>query len=309
MKFLPATNTRGFLRYNLESGQALLIVLLSMAVVLTIVLSIISFSVTDISVTTRESEALRAFSAAEAGVEKALVALSPQSGSFGQDNFSADVSSIAQGSQVFNFPLDMASGEVAGVWFVAHDSNGDLTCSGSEPCFTGSQMDVCWGKPGTPSDDVTTPAVEISVYYSSPAVVGGSYADIAVARDTADPNASRRSQNAFSAPTSTSGCNINGVDYAFRKTVDFSALGIPATSYGAQDGLQLAHVRFLYNTSPQSVGFDSSAIGGIFPSQGQKINSIGTAGESTRAVEVYKMYSDIAGVFESSLFTTQGVSK
>lgn len=293
----------------MESGQALLIVLLSMAVVLTVVLSIISFSVTDISVTTRESEALRAFSAAEAGVEKALVALSPQSGSFGQDNFSADVSSIAQGSQNFNFPLDLAGGEIAGVWFVAHDSNGDLTCSGSESCFTGSKMDVCWGKPGTPSGDVTTPAVEVSIYYSNPPVSGGSYDGISVVRDTADPNSSRRAQNAFSAPTSTSGCNINGVDYAFRKTVDFSALGVPATSYGVQDGLQLAHVRFLYNTTPQSVGFDSSAVGGVLPSQGQKINSTGTAGESTRAVEVYKMYSDIAGVFESALFSSQGVSK
>ena len=52
---------------KIESGQALLLVLLGMAVVLTIVLSILSRSVTDIAVTSREEEALRAFSAAEAG--------------------------------------------------------------------------------------------------------------------------------------------------------------------------------------------------------------------------------------------------
>lgn len=309
MKLLPAIFKRVPISYDGESGQALLIVLLSMAVVLTIVLSIISFSVTDISVTSRESEALRAFSAAEAGVEKALVALSSQTGSFGQDNFSANVSDIAQGAQTFNFPLDLSSGEVAGVWFVAHDSNGNLTCSGTQPCMTGSKMDVCWGKPATPSGDATTPAIEVSVYYSNPPVSGGSYSNISVARAVFDPNSSRRGQNAFSAPDSTSGCNIGGVDYAFKKTIDFSSLGIPATSYGVQNGLQLAHVKFFYNTTPQSVGFDTSAVGGVLPSQGQKIDSTGTAGESTRAVEVYRMYADVASVFESSVFTTQGVTK
>lgn len=308
MKLVPANYKRVISLYKNQSGQALLIVLLSMAVVLTIVLSIISFSVTDITVTTRESEALRAFSAAEAGVEKALVALSSQSGSFGQDNFSANVSGIAQGSQSFNFPLELSSGETAGVWFVGHDSNENLVCTGSDPCFTGSRMNVCWGKPGTPSGSAITPAVEVTIYYSSPAVSGGSYSNISVVRDTADPNSSRLGQNAFST-ASTSGCNINGITYAFSKTIDFSALGIPAASYGTQNGLQLAHVRILYNTDPQPIGFDASAVGGIFPSQGQKINSTGTAGESTRAVEVYKLYSDIAGVFESSLFTNAGVTK
>ena len=56
------------LEKRLQSGQALLIVLLGMAVVLTMVLSVVSRSVTDIQLTTRDDEALRAFSAAEAGV-------------------------------------------------------------------------------------------------------------------------------------------------------------------------------------------------------------------------------------------------
>lgn len=79
-----------------QSGQALLLVLLSMAVVLTIVLSILSRSVTDIAVTSRDEEALRAFSAAEAGVEQALVA-GGGTGTVGNATFNANVSGFASG--------------------------------------------------------------------------------------------------------------------------------------------------------------------------------------------------------------------
>jgi Tfp pilus assembly protein PilX len=51
----------------------LLIVLLAITVILTVVLSVTSRSVTDVTVTTYEEDALRAFSAAEAGVETALL--------------------------------------------------------------------------------------------------------------------------------------------------------------------------------------------------------------------------------------------
>ncbi len=299
--------------FHNEAGQALLIVLLSMAVVLTIVLSIISFSVTDISVTTRESEALRAFSAAEAGVEKALVALTAQSGTFGSDTFNADISSIAEGSTFFNYPLELAGGETANVWFVAHDDNDNLSCSDpTKPCFRGSMMTLCWGKEGTVSGVSDTPAVEVSVYYSTPPVVARNYSGIRIARDVFDPNSGRRGSNSFSAPDQ-GGCVIDNKSYAFKKVVDFATLGIPAASYNASNGLQMAHIRFLYNTTTQSLGFDFGNLPGsgntTLPSQGRKINSTGTAGESTRLVEVYKLYSDLAGVFEASLFSNSGLSK
>jgi len=55
-----------------NSGQVALIVLLLMIVILTIGLSLASRSITDIKISQDEKESLRAFSAAEAGVEKAL---------------------------------------------------------------------------------------------------------------------------------------------------------------------------------------------------------------------------------------------
>lgn len=297
-----------------QAGQALLIVLLSMAVVLTIVLSIISYSVTDIAVTTQESEALRAFSAAEAGVEKALVALTAQSGTFGLDSFDAQVSSVAEGTQSFNYPLEVSGGDSANLWFVSHDASDNPSCSDvTKPCFTGSRMRVCWGEEGSSASLATTPAIELSIYYSSPPVAGGSYSGMRIGRATYDPNSSRRGSNSFASPDSTAGCTIDGRSYAFMKLVDFPGLGIPAASYGARNGLQFAHVRFLYNTDPESIGFDFSNIAGsgntTLPSQGKKVNSTGTAGEATRLVEVYKLYSDLVGAFEGSVISSTGVTK
>jgi len=57
---------------NKKSGQIALIVLLIMVTLLTIGLSLISYSVTDVKISQDEKEAMRAFSAAEAGIEEAL---------------------------------------------------------------------------------------------------------------------------------------------------------------------------------------------------------------------------------------------
>lgn len=60
------------MKKNLKSGQTALIVLLIMVVILTVALSLISRSITDIKISQDEQEALRAFSAAEAGIEDML---------------------------------------------------------------------------------------------------------------------------------------------------------------------------------------------------------------------------------------------
>ena len=108
-----------------NSGQALLIVLLGMAVVLTLVLSIVSRSVTDVSITTKDEESLRAFSAAEAGVEQLLIGGSG-SGEFPNSSYTAQVYDIGN-SEYYFFPNQLKSGDVVTLWFVEHDDQGNLT--------------------------------------------------------------------------------------------------------------------------------------------------------------------------------------
>src|SRR5581483_10727096 len=93
-----------------NSGQALLIVLLGMAVVLTITLSILSTSVTDVKITSTEESALRAFSAAEAGVERALITGNSETGNLGNSTFDATISSSGSSSS-YAYPQDLSTGK------------------------------------------------------------------------------------------------------------------------------------------------------------------------------------------------------
>lgn len=291
MKNLPKAN----------SGQALLLVLLSMAVVLTIVLSIISRSVTDISVVTTSEESLRAFSAAEAGVEQALIAGSGSSGSLENASFSTSVSDFASGAKEVFYPDSLSAGDEAIVWLVSHDKDGDLTCSGGD-CFKGKTLKVCWGKEGTSASSATTPAVEVSVFYQN--------SGLKIVREALDPNSSRRSSNSFAAPDAGT-CSISGTKLAFQKTLDLSLLGIPAAVYNNQDGLQYAVIRFFYNTDLSQPFGASVDFGGnsLLPSQGVKIDSQGASGVANRRVEVVQGYAQLPEIFSGAVFGQEGVGQ
>ena len=300
MKILP------FAKRN--SGQALLLVLLSMAVVLTIVLSILSRSVTDVAITSREEEALRAFSAAEAGVERALIIGSDiGTTQIGDASFTADVSGTAEAGLEFANPTPVLSGESIYFWFVAHDEDGNLICDASNQCFTGAIYKICWGKEGTASGDATTPAVEVSTFY---ATTPGDYSTVRIARETADPNGPRRSSNNFEGPDAGT-CTVEGENFAFQKTIDLASLGVPAGSYGAQNGLQFAKVRILYNTTMghNTAIFANYPGNALLPSQGLRIVSTGISGESNRKIEVFQGFGELPPVFDGAIFSSGGLSK
>jgi Tfp pilus assembly protein PilX len=289
-----------------QSGQALLLVLLSMAVVLTIVLSVLSRTITDITVTTREEEALRAFAAAEAGVERALI-IGSNEGEFGNSaSFTATVSNFGEEQSEYVYPEPLLSGETAVVWFIDHDDDGALTCD-TNKCFTGSSIKVCWGEEGTASESDTTPAIEVSVFYAE---TPGNYTDIRIARETVDPtdpSSLRHSTNNFS-DRDVGICTISGTNLEFQKTLDFADLGIPATSYNIQNGLQFAKIRILYNTDmAHAVGVDTT--GNNLPSQGVRIESAGSSGEANRRIEVFQTFGELPPIFDAVLFSPGGIVK
>jgi hypothetical protein len=291
-----------------NKGQALLLVLLSMAVILTIVLSILSRSITDVAITTRSEESLRAFSAAEAGIEKALIIGSDIGDTeIGDAEFSADVSSFAEGSQSFAYPVKILSGESVPLWFVAHNDTKDLVCTVEYPCFTGSQIKVCWGEAGTGDSLSTTPAIEATFLY---ATTPGDYTTIQVARAAYDPNSARRSTNNFDSPDLGT-CTVDGNEYAFQKTIDLSSLGIPAPSYSVENGLQYAKIRMLYNSSVKhGVGFDVNFAGNsTLPAQGINIESTGSSGEANRKINVFRGFAEAPPIFDVAAFSSGGIVK
>ena len=288
-----------------SAGQALVLVLLSLAVVLTLVLFILSRTVTDIAVSSREGEAIRAFSAAEAGVEQALVIGSGGSGTVGGATFNAEVSGFAAGLYQFTYPLSLASGESAPVWFVSHDENGNLLCDATHPCFSGSSLKVCWGREGFPAGSATTPAIELSVFY---AASPGDYTTLAIGRAAFDPNAGRTASNSFAAPDNGI-CTIGEETFAFQKTIDFSDLEVPAGSYTESNGLQFARARLFYNSDQtQPVGFDVTG-GDALPSQGISVASSGASGDANRKLDVFQGWPEAPSIFTYTVFSATDLSK
>ncbi len=290
-----------------NSGQALLLILLVMAAIITVGASIVSRSVTDVSISSREVESQRAFSAAEAGVEKALlnpVPILSQNLDSSGTSFNASVSNFAELTTSFVYPSEILNGDVAPIWFVSHDSNNNdsLSCN-NLPCFTGSSLHVCWGKPGTNSNQADTPAIEMSLFYSQ---TPGNSTTTKVVRAAVDPNASRRVSNSFSSPDGGN-CTIGGQSFEFQERFNFSVLGVPPSVFTTANGLQFARIKLLYNSVSQPIAFEVT--GGRLPSQGRQIDSSGASGQATRKVQVFTVFPDIPPVFDSAIFTPGSITK
>ncbi len=300
-------------RRKFQSGQALVLVLLSLAVVLTLVLFILSRSITDIAISSRQEESVRAFSAAEAGVERSLVIGVGSNSTIGDANYSSSVTSFAEGTQDFVYPINLASGDTSTTWFVSHDDDGNAACGTGEPCFFSSTnsssnlFKVCWGKPGTGSGTSTTPAIEMIIFYED---TPGDASTIKVARDVYDPNSGRTASNGFFAPDSGT-CSISGTSYAFQKTLTAQDLNIPNSAFQSPNGLQFLRVRTFYNSDQNhplgvTVNFPGNS---TLPSQGQSIVSTGVSGESNRRLEVFQGWPEVPSVFDYAVYSSVGLTK
>ena len=289
-----------------NQGQTLLIILLIMSVVFTVGLSVISRSVTDVAVSQKEEEAARAFSAAEAGIEQALIAGNLIDSTLG---FTATVEGIAQNSPSFILPQTLNAGETAPVWFIEHDSDNNLVCTGS--CFSGNTVTLYWGENGTSSQSSTAPAIEAAFVYTT---APDNYSTARIARVAYDTNSTRRSNNSFEAPSGplfSPSCTIGTTQFAFCSVINnLSNLNPPVTirpSASDTRGLQMARLRILYNTDKaHPVAIAVSGGNGTIPNQGSKIESTGTSGESTRKIQVNKLFSDLPPIFDFALFSATG---
>lgn len=274
-----------------QSGQALIIILLVMAVGLTIGLSIVSRSITDIRISQQEEESARAFSAAEAGIEQVLIG--------GEKDFSVggvdvQVTETAQGGgTAFNFNNNQfEEGDVRTVWLVEHDTDGNLDPSVK---YEGSYIEVYWGNEGQAAGEDETPALEATIIYEE--------SGYKVARHTFDPNAGRRGANKFGTPESGGphGLTVDGQTFNFQ----FKGRIEPLPS-GTLYALRL---RLHYNgTQAHALGVEGN---GTFPSQGKCYQSTATVPETgiTRKVQQCQSHKAPPGIFDYVLFSGGSLTK
>lgn len=291
-----------------KEGQALMVVLLALAAVASVALTVSTRTTTDIEVTLNVEDSQRAFSAAEAGIEKTLLNPSqqpagdivvPGSGA----KFSVGTVSIPTSPQEYSYPFSLSAGEIATVWFMSTDEDGNLSCSGL-PCYTGNSIRLCWGEGNPAVSALQAGALEVTVYHESAGAIKAS-------RTTIDPSDGRRTQNMFSFGADGTGCGVSGpIDsqvYAYTKLVNFSDLGI--TDYTTPGALKMMRVRFLYNTTAQPIGFRTNEAGVNLPSQGVKIDSLGSYGTAFRRLEAYSLYPAVPSMFEAALYSPSGIVK
>ena len=252
-------------KFEFQRGQIGLIVLLVMMVVGTIALSVASRSITDVSITKQEEEKIRAFSAAEAGIEdlltEGLVAV------FEDDDFeeaegieySYDVSEVGVGSDGFVFPDPLVNGETVQVWI---ENEVDTT----------SDLNIYFGFP-----DAETACLEISVFNSDNTIERYAY----------------------------KGKDSEGVDFDEGEENDFSSASPWEGDYNAFVSIPTVNASFvrikaLYN--PVSLAVKPVSPGKL-PVQAYKATVSSSEGESSAAVEVIQSKGAFPEVFDYVLWS------
>lgn len=291
-----------------ERGQALLLVLVGMGSVLVMALSVISRSITDISLSGKEDEASRAFSAAEAGIEHLLVSTNALPYDDPDLGVTASVSFLSENTNSYFLPQNLLSGETGTVWFVSHDDTGEkLSCGSGKPCFASNPatMDVYWGEDTT----ADIPALEVVLYYDSGTpkqaiAATPNYSNVKVMRFAYDISASSRG-NSFATTVTTNNTTFEGTNFKYHLStpINLGAVGCNNVS----GCLLFAKIRLLYNASAQPVAV--SVASDTLPAQAKKLESVGTSGESVRKVELIQTYKEPFAVFESGLYSGVDLNK
>lgn len=257
----------------MQKGQALLIIILTMVVALTVGLSAVSRSITTLRISTAEEESQRAFSAAEAGIEEALksggnIALTTLPNNA---QYSANVTSTGNTTELLtNGGQDVQKDNAVQVWLSSYPNY-------TSP-YSGT-ITVYWGDPGDACDNVAAlEVITLSGVATSPTL----------SRFALDPCSVSRANN-FTNVTGGAG-SIQGI--SFRNSYSISVASA-----------LIMRIIPLYKST--KIAVKGSA---VLPAQGKEIESTGTivsGGENIkRKIKVFQYYPSLPGTnFDYAIFS------
>ena len=291
-----------------QKGQVILVLILIMTVALAIGLSIVQKSLVDVATSTKVEQSSRAFSAAEAGIEKALQGSSCGINcvSFTENSSKADVSNSGlipgvPDAGASQDPLEyppLAKEEIAHVWLA--DPKANLpNCRSEDVCYKQTTLDVYWGNSVTDKA-----AIELTLVYYN----GSQYISRKWYLDQTDRNPTNRFDT-------TALCGDNKWTVGQNKYQCKKILGdsIGINNGLLQDRLMLIRARLLYNTTT-SQPFAVQAVGTCgddcsIPPQARVINSKGSSGETQRSVRVFQEYKVVPPYFDYAIFSAGAINK
>ncbi|HUV72186.1 MAG TPA: hypothetical protein VMW25_04200 [Clostridia bacterium] len=268
-KFLPPFSRS-------QKGQVILVILLIIAVILTVGLSVVSRSVTDIKISQQSQEAARALWVAQGGLEKAIASASEL------DETEEGVLNIVTQANVgenseFVFPQKVKANEAATLWLIQPNEDGTISSLPS-PYSGPTEVTLAWAE----SDE--QPALEATLIYAS----AGKYYSRRYAFDPAGRG------NFGSA---SGGVSIDSKDLKHSGTINFADLVGTGTPI-------LIKLRLLYNTNEESIGVRKGQ-GGNFPLQGHCYVSTATVQESlvSRRLRQCQLWPGTPSIFDFLLYS------
>jgi len=247
----------------------LLITLLALAIATTIGLGVIGRSSTDVSISNRVQESARAFSAAEAGIERALLEGQNITSTVLTEGvkYTVDIRTLG-GVGSYQFPQKTPLESAETLWLSVYDES---TGTFSDP-FAGDAVDLCW------SQEAPVPAVAVSIFYQE----GSAYK---VFRGAYDPSSRSNSFSPVVAPTS--GCGQSDV---YVQSISLAPLEKPL----------FMRIQPLYSQAQFFVDPGGAAL----PLQGTRVESTGqTTSGVTRKIVAFQEYKTPSGIFDSVIYT------
>lgn len=253
-----------------QRGQALLIVVLVMVTVLTIGLSLVARTITNVRITQEEENSERAFSAAEAGIERSLTSNVEVSGNFQNGtSYQTSVAKLVGLDFLFNNGSPILKDNAADILLTDYP-NYSQSWNGNVTLYWGDSSEVC----ASSEFDNTAAALEILV-------ISGTKLNPVMTRYFVDPCSSRASVNNFEY-ISGSGGAIRGKQFAHKKTLNVAS------------GMIIRVIPLYAPTALGANGCDNLNANCLaLPSQGSVIESLGTADTTQRKVISFVGYPQL----------------
>lgn len=297
-----------------KRGQTVLILLLVMSVALAIGLSIVQKSLVDVSTASKVEQSSRAFSAAEAGIEKTLASSAPSPTTLPNNSQITQITDSGLIPTVVPAPnrqdplevgpisSPLTKDDVAQVWLV--DPNASLpTCSAPSTCYSQTTLDVYWGN----SQDDKAALLLTLIYWD-----GTSYQSRKWYLD--NQAATRSPANGFDAAVCSGNYSLAG--YQCKKTLGDDTTTSTSSPNGplpiSPSVLILLRARLLYNVSAQPFAVQAVGTGGTgynLPPQARILTSTGLSGETKRRVQLFQLKQVVPPFFDYAIFSAGDISK
>lgn len=279
-------------------GQAVIILLLIMFVALAIGLAITQRSLNDLSTSTKGEQSTRAFSAAEAGLEKALQSQSsiPSISLGNQSSATVNVTpTLPLANQALEYP-PIGKDTVAQFW-LANPQN--LT----EYYPRNTDLNIYFGNANSDLNSADTPALEVNL------ITLDSSNNYNVTKYFFDPNSTRRNTNGFRDIPNCSGTfTINTSNSPDTATLDRNFLCRVLIGNVPNQEPVMIRARILYTNTKQPIS--TSPLGNnSLPPQATIYTSVGSSGQTQQTVQVFQLPFVVPHYFDFAIFSAGDISK